>query len=202
MREKVYHYGTMLVLLLALVIGMLGTAKADAAVPAKPSVSLTKRTKTTAAIKIKKKGKVSGYQVYMKSSKSGKYQLIMGMKTSTYTIKKLKANKTYYVKVRAFRTRGYHITFGKYSSVLKIKPYKKPERRRRQSHRTAQSRQSVRNRPWIRMHLLAQNRPLARMHLPAQTLRLFRTRLPVRRLLGHRSLRDGGWHIFGVQRKP
>lgn len=127
MREKVYHFGTMLVLLLALVIGMLGTAKADAAVPAKPSVSLTKRTKTTAAIKIKKKGKVSGYQVYMKSSKSGKYQLIMGMKTSTYTIKKLKANKTYYVKVRAFRTRGYHITFGKYSSVLKIKPYKKPE---------------------------------------------------------------------------
>ena len=127
MREKVYHYGTMLVLLLALVIGMLGTAKADAAVPAKPSVSLTKRTKTTAAIKIKKKGKVSGYQVYMKSSKSGKYQLIMGMKTSTYTIKKLEANKTYYVKVRAFRTRGYHITFGKYSSVLKIKPYKKPE---------------------------------------------------------------------------
>lgn len=127
MREKIYHYGTMLALLLAFAVGMLGTAKAEAAVPAKPSVSLTKRTKTTAAIKIKKKGKVSGYQVYMKSPKSGKYQLIMGMKTSTYTIKKLKANKTYYVKVRAFRTRGYHITFGKYSSVLKIKPYKKPE---------------------------------------------------------------------------
>ena len=126
MRIKKYYYSVSLVLLLALSICIIGSERVEAAVPAKPSVSLTKRTKTTASIKIKKKGKVSGYQVYLKSSKKGKYQLIMGMKTSSYTIKKLKANKTYYVKVRAFNTRGYHITFGKYSAVLKIKPYQKP----------------------------------------------------------------------------
>ena len=126
MKTKRYHKGVSLMLLLALSVCTFGSGEARAAVPAKPSVSLAKRTKTAATIKIKKKGKVSGYQVYMKTSKSGKYQLIMGMKTSSYTIKKLKANKTYYVKVRAFNTRGYHITFGKYSSVLKIKPYKKP----------------------------------------------------------------------------
>lgn len=124
---KWYYRGISLVLLLAISVCMSGSAKVEAAVPAKPSVSLKKRTKTTATIKIAKKGKVSGYQVYMKSSSKGKYQLIMGMKTTSYTIKKLKANKTYYVKVRAFRTRGYHITFGKYSAVLRIKPYKKPK---------------------------------------------------------------------------
>lgn len=127
MKIKMYYRGISLVLLLALSVSMLGSVRSEAAAPAKPAISIGKRTKTKATIKIKKKGNVSGYQVYMKSSKNGKFQLIMGIKTSSYTIKKLKANKTYYVKVRAFRTKGYHITFGKYSAVLKITPYQKSE---------------------------------------------------------------------------
>ena len=37
----------------------------------------------------------------------------------------LKANKTYYVKVRGYRTRGYRISRGKYSKAVKINIYKK-----------------------------------------------------------------------------
>lgn len=126
-KKKSKWYSTVgLMLVLAFSVMLLQPAEALAA-PAKPSVSLTKRTKTSATITIKKQSNVSGYQVYLKSSKKGKYKLIMGMKTRSYTIKKLKANKTYYVKVRAFKTKGYRITFGKYSKVLKIGAYKKQE---------------------------------------------------------------------------
>lgn len=124
MKKSKKYYGIAMLLIAALLVGSLGMQKADAAsCPAKPSFKVTKRTKTTATIKITKKGKVSGYQVYLKSSKKGKYKLVMGMKSRTYKFTKLKKNKTYYVKVRAFRTKGARITFGK-SSVKKIGKYK------------------------------------------------------------------------------
>lgn len=43
-------------------------------------------------------------------------------------ITKLKKNKVYYIKIRAFKTVGYHITYGKFSKVMKIDKYgkKKP----------------------------------------------------------------------------
>lgn len=123
---KKRYYGISLILLLAIFVSMFGAVKAESAGPAKPVVSLDKRTKTTAKIKINKQSNVSGYQVWMKTSKNGKFNLVMGIKTTSYTIKKLKANQTYYVRVRAFRTKGVRITFGKYSSTIKISPYKKP----------------------------------------------------------------------------
>ena len=69
--------GIAAVMILSLCITMFGVADADAASgPARPSFKVTKRTKTTATLKIKKKGKVSGYQVYVSGSKKGKYRLI------------------------------------------------------------------------------------------------------------------------------
>lgn len=113
----------------ALCVGMLGNVQAEAASkPARPSISLKKRTKTKATIKIKKKGSVTGYQVAVKTSKKGKYRIVMPTKKRTVVLTKLKANKVYYVKVRAFRTRGYRIRFGKYSKVLKIGKYKKAKK--------------------------------------------------------------------------
>ena len=125
-KTKKHYYGMSLILLLAIFVSMFGAVRAESAGPAKPVVSLDKRTKTTAKIKINKQSNVSGYQVWMKTSKNGKFNLVMGIKTTSYTIKKLKANQTYYVRVRAFRTKGVRITFGKYSSTIKISPYKKP----------------------------------------------------------------------------
>lgn len=118
--------GIAAVMILSLCITMFGVADADAASrPARPSFKVTKRTKTTATLKIKKKGKVSGYQVYVSGSKKGKYRLIMGTKSRTVKLKKLKKTKTYYVKIRAFRTTGIRIRFGKFSSPKKIGKYRK-----------------------------------------------------------------------------
>lgn len=112
-------------LIMVLITGSFGNVKAVAASkPAKPSFKVTKRTKTTATIKIKKKGKVSGYHVYIKSSKKGRYQVIPTI-SRTLKLKKLKKNKVYYVKIRAFRTKGLKIKFGKFSKTIKIGKYKK-----------------------------------------------------------------------------
>lgn len=125
-RTGIIYRGISLLVVLAMAVGGFGAVKAEAALP-KPVVSLSKRTKTTAKIAIEKKGNVTGYQIYIKTSKNGKYQLVTGIRNNSYTFKKLKANKTYYVKARAYRTRGIKITYGKYSKVLTIKPYKKPD---------------------------------------------------------------------------
>ncbi|MCI5639834.1 MAG: fibronectin type III domain-containing protein [Lachnospiraceae bacterium] len=113
-------------MVLVMCVCITGEQSAQAASkPARPSISLVKRTKTTAKIKIKKKGSVTGYQIAVKTSKKGKYKLVMPTRKSTFVLKKLKANKVYYVKVRAFKTRGYHIKHGKFSKPIKIGKYKK-----------------------------------------------------------------------------
>lgn len=123
---KNYWRGTAMVMILSLCITMFGAVGADAASrPSRPTFKVAKRTKTTATLKIRKKGKVSGYQVYVSKSKKGKYRLIMGTKSRTVKLKKLKKTKTYYVKVRAFRTTGIRIRFGKFSSPKKIGKYRK-----------------------------------------------------------------------------
>lgn len=125
-RKGIIYRGISLLVVLAVAVGIFGAARAEAALP-KPVVSLSKRTKTTAKITIEKKGNVTGYQIYIKTTKNGKYQLVTGIRNNSYTFKKLKANKTYYVKARAYRTKGIRITYGKYSKVLTVKPYKKPD---------------------------------------------------------------------------
>lgn len=113
-------------MVLVMCVCITGEQSAQAASkPARPLISLVKRTKTTAKIKIKKKGSVTGYQIAVKTSKKGKYKLVMPTRKSTFVLKKLKANKVYYVKVRAFKTRGYHIKHGKFSKPIKIGKYKK-----------------------------------------------------------------------------
>lgn len=117
-----------LVVLISLLTGLLAGGRAEAAgKPARPSISLVKRTATQATIKIKKKGSVTGYHVAVATSKKGKYTIMPTMKR-TVKLTKLKKNKVYYVKVRAYRTKGLRIQHGKYSRVLKIGKYKKPQK--------------------------------------------------------------------------
>ena len=77
------------------------------------------------ACKIKKSGKATGYQIAVKTSKKARYRIVMPTKKRTVVLRKLKASKVYYVKVRAFRTKGYRIVHGKFSKPIKIGKYKK-----------------------------------------------------------------------------
>ena len=71
-----------------------------------------------------KKSGVTGYDVYMSTSKNGKYKkvkTISNSRTKSYTQKKLKSKKTYYFKVRSYvKVGGY--TF--YSGDSKVKSVK------------------------------------------------------------------------------
>lgn len=94
-----------------------------AAAIGKPSVTVSKRTKTAATVKIKKLSGVTGYQVFLASSRSGKYQHIGSTISGTFRITKIKKNKVYYVKARAYKTSGTRITTGRFSSVAAVAKY-------------------------------------------------------------------------------
>lgn len=126
-RKAIFVRGIAFCLLLALCVSILSVDEVEAASkPKKPSFTVTKRTKTTATIKIKKKDKVTGYHVFVKKGKKGKYRLWTFSFTRTFKIKKLKPGSEYYVKIRAYRTRRFSIAKGKFSGAKKIKKYKKP----------------------------------------------------------------------------
>lgn len=94
-----------------------------AAAIGKPSVTVSKRTKTTATVKIKKLKRVTGYQIFLATSRSGKYRHIGSTISGTFQITKIKKNKVYYVKVRAYKTSGTRITTGKFSSLATVAKY-------------------------------------------------------------------------------
>ena len=86
-------------------------------VPKKPSVSLK-----TGAGKITVTSKAtgaSGYQVAYSTSKNKGYKTVTS--GSKKTISKLKKKKTYYIKVRAYKTVNGKKIYGSYSTVKKVK---------------------------------------------------------------------------------
>lgn len=121
---KKYLRRIMLVAMAFLLCTVCSMETKSAKAASRPTVRVTKRTKKEATIKISK-SKATGYQVYLSASKHGSYKLLMATRTQYYKITGLKANKTYYVKVRGYRTRGYRISRGKYSKAVKINIYKK-----------------------------------------------------------------------------
>lgn len=105
-----------------------GTKKASFIIkPKKVTVSSAKSTKTkTVKIKWKKSaGGVTGYQVQTalnkKFTKSKTSYKVKKASTVSKTIKKLKKGKTYYVRVRAYKTVGKTTYYGKFSTVKKVK---------------------------------------------------------------------------------
>ncbi|RDU22154.1 hypothetical protein [Anaerosacchariphilus polymeriproducens] len=97
---------------------------------ARPMPSKTSIIKRTAAdyrsIKLtwKKVSGASGYKIYRSTKKTGSYKMIKtvtsGNRTS-YTNKKLTTGKTYYYKIKAYRTVGSKKYYSKYSSVVSKK---------------------------------------------------------------------------------
>ena len=90
-------------------------------------VSVTKATpkKRSAYIKWKKATGASGYQITLatnsKFTKGKKTVTVSGSSSKSKTIKSLKSKKTYYVKVRAYKTVNGKKKYGEWSKVKKIK---------------------------------------------------------------------------------
>lgn len=112
------------------------TKPSDAITATKPSVKPVKKVtvkKQTAKVKAgkkkltvtwKKDKNVSGYQIKIatkKNFKGAKTYTVKSYKTYKKVIKKLKAKKKYFVKVRAYKTVGKSKVYGAYSAVRSCK---------------------------------------------------------------------------------
>ena len=104
------------------------TAKKDATKPAEkviaPKKAVVKKVKALGKKKIKvtiKKSseQISGYEVILSTKKNFKNAKKVITKKNVLTVKKLKAGKKYFVKVRAFKKVGNKNIYGKYSTVKK-----------------------------------------------------------------------------------
>ena len=84
-----------------------------------------KKGKKRMTVRWKRDSKATGYQITYaqnKKFKKGKKNItVRKNKTTKKTIKKLKAGKTYYVKVRAYKNAGKTKLYGCYSGVKKVK---------------------------------------------------------------------------------
>lgn len=90
--------------------------------PLKPTnVKLTKKNSTSINISWKKVTGATGYAIYRSTSKNGKYTKVATTKSTSFTNKKLKSKKTYYYKVRAYKTVKSKNVYGDYSSIVKKK---------------------------------------------------------------------------------
>lgn len=97
-------------------------------VSAKPSLKTTTVKLTAgskkATIKWSKVSGANGYEVYRATSKSGKYSKIKTItknSTVSYVNSRLTKNKTYYYKVRSYRTVNGKKVYSSYSSVKSVK---------------------------------------------------------------------------------
>lgn len=81
-------------------------------------------SKKSAKITWKKVSGASGYVVYRGTKKKGKYKAIKTLKKGSiksYTNKKLKKNKKYYYKVRAYKKVGKKKVYANYSKIVSVK---------------------------------------------------------------------------------
>ena len=89
--------------------------------PSTPTVTVSAGSKQ-AKISWKNVTGAMGYQIYMSTSKNGNYQRVATVKNATsYTHKKLTKGKTYYYKVRAYKTIGNVNFFSSFSSPKSVK---------------------------------------------------------------------------------
>ena len=92
--------------------------------PSKPKItSLKSNIIKRATIKWNKVSGASGYQIYMATSKNGKYKKIATKSASktSYTKTKLTKNKRYYFKIRAYKIVNGKKIYSSYSSVKSVK---------------------------------------------------------------------------------
>lgn len=86
---------------------------------ARPNVKVTGKTQTTVSLDWKNVKGAKGYVVYRSTSKTGTYKKVATVTKSFYKNKKLKAGKSYYYKVRAYKKVNGKTKYSKYSYVDK-----------------------------------------------------------------------------------
>ena len=103
--------------------GDYSTAIRTATMPKQEKITSTATTTGNASLKWRKLGNATGYKVYMATSKNGTYERIKTVEKNTILYKKggLQSGKTYYFKVRAYKTVDGVQIFGEYSPVVAIK---------------------------------------------------------------------------------
>ncbi len=114
--------------LLAAVVLVTAVVPSDAGAavrPARPVFKVVKRGKRFVNIKINRTKNATGYQIFIASSRRGRFKQVAASRIRTVKITKLKKNRAYYIKVRAFKTVGYHITYGRFSKIVKVSKYSK-----------------------------------------------------------------------------
>ena len=92
--------------------------------PVRASIKSVKAGKKKLTVTWKKDKAVSGYQIKVatkKNFKGAKTYTVKSYKTYKKVIKKLKAKKKYFVKVRAYKTVGKSKVYGAYSAVRSCK---------------------------------------------------------------------------------
>lgn len=116
-------------LVFALCISTVGVTSGQAASrPAKPKFKVTKRAKKSATLKVQNSKGVTGYRIYLRVGKKGKWKLYdFALHSSKITVTKLKSGKTYYVKLKAWKTKGHSVRLSRYSKTVKIGKYQKKQ---------------------------------------------------------------------------
>jgi hypothetical protein len=100
------------------------TATAVVTAPAKASISKLAKGKKSAKISIKKVKGAKGYKIEYSTKKSfkAKYTKQKITTKTTLTIKKLKSNKTYYFRIKAYKSDGNKKIYSKnWSKIKKVK---------------------------------------------------------------------------------
>lgn len=93
--------------------------------PKTPAIKKLTKGKTTLKASWSKDSSVSGYQIYLaensKFTKGKKSATIKKNKTTSYTFKKLKKRKTYYLRIRSYKKVGSVTYYSAYSKTIKVK---------------------------------------------------------------------------------
>ena len=115
-RKRIYRLVAVCLALLVAFTGLLTVQAAGVAKPTKLSAKVNDNVSITLQWTAAKK--VSGYQVYTAGSKSGKYTLLATTSATKCTHSNLKGGKTYYYKVRAYKTVKKKKQYSGYTAVV------------------------------------------------------------------------------------
>lgn len=89
--------------------------------PAKVTRPKAKSSSKKAVVSFKKLSKVSGYEIHYSTNKKFKSAKKLNSKKVKVTVKKLKSRKTYYFRVRAYKTVKGKKIYGPFSAAAKVK---------------------------------------------------------------------------------
>lgn len=87
---------------------------------AQPTLKIENRSATTANLSISTVNGATGYRVYRATTKDGTYSYVGNTKTNTFKDSDLTSSKSYYYKVRAYKTVNGNNVYSKYSSKIKL----------------------------------------------------------------------------------